>query len=79
MILMMIYLILIESFLMNKKTSKRKSRVSIYSYLTNIEGEHLRKKVRAMSKMMTLLKNLREENEGVVGIKGDGKVPKALL
>ena len=32
-----------------------------------------------MSKMMTLLKNLREENEGVVGIKGDGKVPKALL
>jgi len=47
-----------------------------------IEAELLRNKVRAMSKMMKMLKTLREENESVVQLKGicpDGKVPKGLL
>jgi serine/threonine-protein phosphatase 2B catalytic subunit len=42
----------------------------------------MRKKVRAMSKMMLMFKTLREENESVVQLKGicpDGKVPKGLL
>lgn len=42
----------------------------------------MRKKVRAMSKMMKMFKTLREENESVVQLKGicpDGKVPKGLL
>lgn len=32
----------------------------------NIEGDILRRKVRAMSKMMKMFKTLREENESVV-------------
>jgi serine/threonine-protein phosphatase 2B catalytic subunit len=47
-----------------------------------IEAELLRNKVRAMSRMMKMLKTLREENESVVQLKGicpDGKVPKGLL
>ena len=42
----------------------------------------MRNKVLAMSRMMKMLKTLREENESVVQLKGicaDGKVPKGLL
>ena len=39
----------------------------------------MRNKVRAMSKMMTMLKNLREDSENIVQIKGDGKLHQDLL
>ena len=62
------------------KPSKR----VIYSHsLThNAEADLLRNKVKAMSKMMIMFRNLREQNESVVQLKGicpDSKLPRGLL
>lgn len=46
--------------------------------LLNIEQDMMRKKVLAMSKMMKMLKSLREENETAV-LLSDSKVPKDLI
>jgi serine/threonine-protein phosphatase 2B catalytic subunit len=46
------------------------------------KAESIRKKVKAMSRMMKMFKTLREESENVVQLKGicsDGKVPIGLL
>ena len=60
------------------KVSNSKFPLTIF----RLEADLLRKKVKAMSRMMKMFKTLREENESVVQLKGicpDGKVPKGLL
>ena len=67
---------------MNKIESLIKLKVTIYSIFIYLEVEIMRNKVKAMSRMMKMLKTLRQENESVVQLKGicpDGKVPKGLL
>lgn len=60
-----------------KIANKAKSTVLI-DLNFSIEQDMMRKKVLAMSKMMKMLKSLREENETAV-LLSDSKVPKDLL